>query len=85
MSSEYFVFYLEASLACSAIFAIMLIHDLMGVDRQEKQIKLDGALLALILYFVADTVLEAVLAGSYRGTGQPPSSQILPTTCSWQA
>ena len=56
-----FVFYAEFNVACFILFAIMLGHDLMGVDRQEKRIKFDYALGAFMLYFVADTFWSAVL------------------------
>lgn len=58
-----FFHYLEANLACIAFFAILLIHDLRSVDRQEKQVKYDYTLIAFMLYFFSDIVWSAVLAG----------------------
>lgn len=51
---DHFIFYLESNIVCFIIFGIMLVHDLLGVDRQEKQIKFDRALIMFMLYFVAD-------------------------------
>lgn len=61
--SSYFVYYTEASIVCVIIFAIMLFRDLFNVDRQEKQIKYDHALIAFMLYFVSDALWAAVIAG----------------------
>ena len=60
---DYFIYYTESNLVCLVIFAMMLAHDLLGVDRQEKQIKFDKALIAFMLYFVSDTLWAAVIAG----------------------
>ena len=61
--SDYFVFYTEANLVCLIIFGIMLAHDLLGVDRQEKQIKYDQALVMFMLYFISDVFWAAVIDG----------------------
>ena len=61
--SSYFIYYTEASVVCVIIFAIMLFRDVFGVDRQEKQIKYDHALIAFMLYFVSDALWAAVIAG----------------------
>ena len=61
--SSYFVYYTEASIVCVIIFAIMLFRDLFNVDRQEKQIKYDHALIAFMFYFVSDALWAAVIAG----------------------
>lgn len=61
--SGYFIYYTEASVVCVIIFAIMLFRDLFNVDRQEKQIKYDHALIAFMLYFVSDAFWAAVIAG----------------------
>ena len=60
--SSYFIYYTEANVVCVIIFAIMLIRDLMNVDRQDKQIKYDHALMAFMLYFVCDACWAAVIA-----------------------
>ena len=60
--SEYFIYYTESSIVCLIIFAIMLLHDVFSVDRQEKQIKYDHALIAFMLYFVSDAFWAAVIA-----------------------
>lgn len=59
----YFISYTQANLACAIIFAIMLSHDLLSVDRQEKQIKFDNALAAFIAYFISDIFWCAVITG----------------------
>lgn len=51
---EFFIFYLESTIICLIIFGIMLIHDLANMDRQEKQVKFDRALVVFMLYFVSD-------------------------------
>lgn len=61
--SSYFIYYTEASVVCVVIFAIMLLQDVFSVDRQEKQIKYDHALIAFMLYFVSDAVWAAVIDG----------------------
>ena len=61
--SEYFIYYTEASIVCVVIFGIMLGRDLFSVDRQDKQIKYDHALIAFMLYFVSDAIWAAVIAG----------------------
>lgn len=61
--SSYFIYYTEASVVCVIIFAIMLFRDVFSVDRQEKQIKYDHALIAFMLYFVSDAIWAAVIAG----------------------
>ena len=61
--SPYFLHYLESNAVCLVIFGIMLSHDLLKKDRQEKQIKYDWTLVAFMGYFIADTVWAAVIAG----------------------
>lgn len=61
--TEYFIYYTESNIVCIVIFSIMLLHDLFGVDRQEKQIKYDYALIAFMLYFLTDAVWASVIAG----------------------
>ena len=61
--SSYFIYYTEASIVCLILFAIMLIGDLVSVDRQEKRIKYDRTLIAFMLYFVCDALWAAVIAG----------------------
>ena len=60
---EYLTHYIESNVVCLIIFGIMLAHDLMKVDRQEKQIKYDHVLIAFMAYFVSDTVWASVIAG----------------------
>ena len=61
--SAYFIYYTEASIVCMIIFGIMLCRDIFNVDRQEKQIKYDHALIAFMLYFLSDALWAAVIAG----------------------
>ena len=56
MMSSYFIYYTEASIVCVIIFGIMLVWDLFSIDKQEKQIKYDHALIAFMLYFVSDAL-----------------------------
>lgn len=66
--NTYFISYTQANLACAVIFAIMLAHDVLGVDRQEKQIKFDNTLVAFILYFISDIFWCAVITGNLPKT-----------------
>ena len=61
--SDYFINYAESNIVCIVIFGIMLVRDLFNVDRQEKQIKYDHALVAFMLYFASDTFWAAVVSG----------------------
>ena len=61
--TRYFAYYAESNIVCIIIFGIMLVHDLLSVDRQEKQIKFDHALVAFMLYFASDTIWAGVDAG----------------------
>ena len=61
--SDYIIYYAESNLVCIIIFGIILVHDLFNVDRQEKQIKYDHALIAFMAYFVSDTLWAMVIEG----------------------
>lgn len=61
--SDYFIYYASSNIVGAVIFGLMLIHDHMGLDRQEKQLKYDQALIAFLLYFLSDTVWVAVDSG----------------------
>ena len=61
--TNFFIYYTEASVVCIIIFAIMLVRDMTGMDRQEKQIKYDHALVAFMLYFACDAVWASIIAG----------------------
>ena len=61
--SPYFLHYLESNAVCVVIFGIMLAHNLLKHDRQEKQIKYDWTLVAFMGYFITDTVWAAILSG----------------------
>lgn len=59
----FFAYYAESNIVCAIIFAIMLVHDLLTMNRQEKQIKYDRALVAFMLYFISDCFWAAVDSG----------------------
>ena len=59
----YFQHYLESNAVCVVIFGIMLAHNLLRQDRQEKLIKFDRTLLAFMGYFVSDTIWAGILSG----------------------
>ena len=61
--SQYFIYYVESSIICLILFGIMLGHNLSTVDRSEKVIKYDGALIAFMLYFVSDAIWASTIAG----------------------
>ena len=66
--SEYFIYYTESQIVCIIVFGIILVHDILNVDRQEKQIKYDRALIAFMLYFLSDAVWAAGIAGVIKLT-----------------
>ena len=61
--SDYIIFYTESNIICLIIFSILLVHDLFNIDRQEKQIKYDHALIAFMCYFVSDTIWAMTIEG----------------------
>ena len=61
--SDYFIYYASSNIVGAIIFGLMLIHDHKSLDRQEKQLKYDQALIAFLLYFISDTVWVAVDSG----------------------
>ncbi len=61
--SSYFIYYTEANVVCIILFSIMLFRDIFNVDRQEKQIKYDHALVAFMLYFACDILWAGIIAG----------------------
>ncbi len=63
--SEYFIYYASINLVGAVIFGIMLANDYIGLDRQEKQLKYDHALIAFILYFLSDALWSGVDAGIF--------------------
>lgn len=60
--SDYFIYYTESSIICLIIFGIMLINNKRNMDRQEKQVKYDHALIAFMLYFISDAFWAAAVA-----------------------
>jgi diguanylate cyclase (GGDEF)-like protein len=66
--SGFFTYYAESNIVCFIIFGIMLVHDLLNVDRQEKQIKYDHALIAFMFYFLSDAVWAGVDSGVFPVT-----------------
>ena len=63
MAGNYFLFYAEASIVCILIFGILLLNDRLSINKPEKQIVFDYALIAHILYFISDTVWAGILGG----------------------
>lgn len=61
--NQYFTYYAESSIICLILFSIILIHDFSRIDRQEKQIRFDYALISFMLYFVSDVCWAAVKSG----------------------
>ena len=61
--STFFSNYTLANMFCVIIFCILLLHDCLKKDRQEKQIKFDRALIVFILYFIVDSFYAAILDG----------------------
>ena len=63
--SDYFIYYASTNIVGAIIFGIMLIHDCLGVDRQEKQIKYDHSLIAFMLYFISDAIWAGFDSGVF--------------------
>ena len=63
MSTEYVIFYSEASLVCIAILSMLLIHDVCHSTKQEKQIWFNRTIISFILYFISDAFWAAMLGG----------------------
>ena len=58
--SEYFIYYVTSNIVSCIIFGIMLAHDRLSIDKQEKQLKYDHALIAFMLYFLSDAIWSGV-------------------------
>ena len=59
---DFAFYYVESNIVCVIVFSILLIHNHFSLDRQEKQVKFDRALLAFICYFLADALWAAIMA-----------------------
>ena len=57
---DYFIYYASSNIIGTIIFSIMLAHDRLSVDRQEKQLKYDQTLVAFMLYFISDSIWAAI-------------------------
>ena len=66
--SDYFIYYASINIVGVLIFGIMLANDYLGVDRQEKQVKYDRALISFMLYFVSDAIWAGVDSGLFPVT-----------------
>lgn len=58
-----YVHYIVANVVGAVIFGVMLLHDFFSVDRQEKQIKFDHALIPFMVYFACDSFWAAMEGG----------------------
>ena len=63
MVIDYTFFYVEANIVCIIIFALLLLGNLGGVDRQEKQRLFAGTLISHMLYFFVDIAWVLMLGG----------------------
>ena len=62
-SRVYMLRYLEEKMAaCIRSFAV-IVSEGMNIDRQEKQVKFDYALIAFMCYFISDTFWAMMIAG----------------------
>ncbi|MBQ7488427.1 MAG: hypothetical protein IJT77_13115, partial [Clostridia bacterium] len=57
------VYYILVNIVCVIVFGILLFHNHFSIDRQEKQIKFDHALIASMCYFVTDIFWAAIVSG----------------------
>ena len=65
---SFVVYYIESNMICVIVFGILLFFNHFNIDRQEKQIKYDHALVAFILYFLADSVWAELVGGTILKT-----------------
>lgn len=63
MKREFFLFYTEANIVCILLFGILLLNDRISMNKQEKQLIFDRALVAHILYFFSDIFWAGVISG----------------------
>ncbi len=63
--SEYFIYYSSINLVGAIVFFIMLMHDKMSIDRQEKMLKYDNALTSFMLYCISDALWSGVDSGVF--------------------
>ena len=63
MSVDAFINYAASNVFCAIVFFVLLTHDLISIDRQEKQLKYDRALVAFALYYLSDALWSAVYSG----------------------
>ena len=63
MTGEQVVFYVESMIVCTIVFGILLMHDLIAGDRQERKFRFDNVLLAHIMYFICDAIWAMIKGG----------------------
>lgn len=63
--SQYFIYYAATNIVGVIIFGILLAHDIIGIDRQEKQVKYDYVLVSFMLYFISDALWAGVNSGVF--------------------
>ncbi len=68
MNEEYLFYYIESMIVCSIVFGILLVHDLISGERDERKINFDHVLEAHIMYFIVDSFWASVLAGAIPKT-----------------
>ena len=68
MMYRFSLFYIEANLVCAIVFGILLLHNFLNIDRQEKQIKFDQVLISFIFYFLVDCLWAAITDGYIPNT-----------------
>lgn len=61
----YFIYYATSNVFGVIIFGIMLAHDRLSIDQQEKQLKYDNVLIAFMLYFISDALWSGVDSGFF--------------------
>ena len=69
MSTEYVIFYSEASLVCIVILSILLLHDILHSTKQEKQIWFNRSIISFYSVFYIRHILGR---GAWRRASQSP-------------
>ena len=64
----YLFFYIESMVVCSAVFLILLLHDIIRGERSESTMHFDNVLVAHIMYFTVDCFWAAVISGAIPRT-----------------
>ncbi len=61
--NSFLLHYIESNVLCLVVFGIMLTNNLLRMDKQEKQIRLNNVIIAFMLYFTSDIIWASIQQG----------------------